>query len=169
VALAGLLLCLAAAPSYAQGLAGANLAVSSALLSDSLADATLPAGWVVTGAYGRGRVAGVAEAGGHYKSQDNGGEIRVHAFLGGVRVSRRPGAAPFAQMLVGVACYCGTSLTLGERSNRWALQPGAGMDLSLSQRWAVRLQGDYRWISGDGADGSRQLRLSAGLVVRFPE
>jgi hypothetical protein len=139
-------------------------------MTDSLSSESLPAGWVAAGAYRLGDVSLVAEAGGHYKTTDGGRDLRIHNFMGGLRFARdrNQRAVPFGQVLVGVACYGGTTLTFGLTSKRLAVQPGAGVDVALGDVVGVRVQGDYRYVgSKGGGKSSGQFRLAAGVVLRF--
>jgi hypothetical protein len=159
----------AAAPAAAQGAAPANVALSYALITDSIAD--VGNGWVAAGALRVYRFTNiVVEAGGNYKTQDNGTEVRIHGFMSGVRFAspRDPSLSPFAQVLLGVECYCGSTVTFGEISKRLALQPGAGIDLKVSPLLALRVQADVRRAAGDDDfDAATRFRFAAGLVVRF--
>ena len=53
----------------------------------------------------------------------------------------------------------------------FVIQPGAGVDIRLTDRLAARVQGDWRRIfSADKALGivdSNQIRIAAGIVVGF--
>ena len=168
VGIVGLLIS-AAAPAAAQGPAPANVALSYALITDPIADVS--SGWVAAGALRVYRFTNiVVEAGGNYKTQDDGSEVRVHGFMGGVRFAspRDTNLSPFAQILLGVECYCGSTVTFGEISKRLAIQPGAGIELKVSPLLALRVQADFRRAAGDDdLEATTRFRFAGGVAVRF--
>ena len=87
----------------------------------------------------------------------------------------------FGQMLLGVAhtrgtlsypllsAFVGSPGNVSAASNAFVWQPGAGADVSLSRRWALRLEVDYRLTSVVGSPGRvafRQPRFSSGIVFK---
>jgi hypothetical protein len=111
----------------------------------------------------------VGEAAGSYRSwnqtfgsagtvTDENQKIREYSFVAGPRVYRKVNrVVPFAQVLVGVAQehvrqsttvtgdvpWAGQSSS-NRQSNRFALQPGGGIGVLLTERLGVRVAGDYR-------------------------
>jgi opacity protein-like surface antigen len=159
-----------ASPVFAQGSAG-DVSVGYSILHDSDIEETFPMGWLVAGGINLGsNVALVGEAGGNYKTVSVLGtdvDLRVHSFLGGVRVQgRQPKAMPFGQFLVGVAHGAYNVLGEGDSSNGFAMQPGGGVDIALSSSVGTRIQADYRIIRSDG-DTSNEFRVGFGLVFGF--
>ena len=135
-----------------------------ALMNDRDADLTFPRGWFgslavdVTGPF-----AVVGEASGTYKSMsvvESLTELDVdfsassHTFMGGPRVTWRPGRlAPYAQVLFGLSRIA-SSLDLSEGTataaqNNFAMAPGGGVDLRFSDRGALRVGGSVRFIRAD--------------------
>src|SRR4029453_1173097 len=114
----------------------------------------------------------VSEVGGNYKTVDVSGtdvNLRVHSFLGGLRfMNRTEKAVPFAQFLVGAvhqqASILGDSHSVS--STGLAFQPGGGVDIMMSEKIGIRLQGDYRITRSDGYKSS-QFRFAAGAVFGF--
>ena len=114
---------------------------------------TFPLGWTGTVAIEANNwFAIVGEIGGDYKTYvtppGSPGPWRGHneTFLGGPRFAMTisPAVNVFGQVLLG-AQYSGTRTPRFDLSvTRFAWQPGVGLDLSISTRWAVRFQGDYR-------------------------
>ena len=83
----------------------------------------------------------------------------LSSYMGGIRFSGSYSRkfSPFAQVLLGVEHCCGYT--------DFAIQPGGGVDITASRRFAVRAQVDWRHVTqtADDADG---LRVAVGLV--FP-
>jgi hypothetical protein len=159
-----------ATPVFAQESAG-DVAIGYSILHDSDAEETFPMGWLFAGGVNLGsNVALVGEAGGNYKTVSVLGtdvNLRVHSFLGGVRVqNRRPKAMPFGQVLVGLAHMGASALGEGDSSNGFAIQPGGGVDIPLSSSLGARVQGDYRMIRSDGETGN-EFRFGFSLVFAF--
>ena len=162
----------AAAPAAAQGPA-ADVAIGYQFMRDSELDQNFPAGWFVSvGANLTDSLAIVGEVAG---SQSSAGsalaslDVDVYTYMGGIRLHRRmAGFTPFAQVLVGAARAVATVDILGfageESATSAAVQPGAGVDLHLSDAFGLRFAGDYRRILGDGGN---EVRFLAGVVVGF--
>lgn len=149
----------------------ADLSFGYDVTTDSGTEQTLPVGWHASAAL---RLTHdwsvVAETSGAYKSTVINGvdrDFRVHGFLGGVRLQpwQSARAVPFAQLLVGTACYCGSTLHPGSGyATSFAWQPGVGIDIGLLRRLALRLRADARGIRTD-ADRFHQFRVSVGASV----
>ncbi len=174
-AIVGVALCLTAilgvaAPASAQESAG-DVGFSYSILHDSEAEETFPMGWLFAGAANLGRnVAVIGEVGGNYKSVDVLGtdvNLRVHSFLGGIRVhNRTPKVMPFGQVLIGLAHMGASVLGEGESANGFAIQPGGGVDIPLTSSLGARIQGDYRIIRSEGETGN-EFRVGFGIVLGF--
>lgn len=157
---------------YLEGANGRTIEVSGgyALLHLNDGAGTFPIGW--NGALAIKAddwFAVVGEIGGCYKTYNNvppipAGKWRGHneTVLGGPRftISVTRVVSMFGQVLLG-AQHSGTrSPTFDLSVTRFAWQPGAGIDVSVSTRWAVRFEGDYR------PRDPRQERFMTGLVFR---
>jgi hypothetical protein len=146
-------------------------------------DVNLPLGWYVDVA---GNVAPmfavVGEVSGAYKSETIAvgtssvdATIRLHTFMGGVRVAARgnPKVVPFGQVLLGAARLSGgvsasgpaiSTVAASDSDTEFALQIGGGVNVLTSGHVGVRLGADYRRIFiSDG--GENEFRLVAGVVI----
>ncbi len=175
------LLCLAA-PVAAQDIPAWEIAGGYSFTRAVTDEVTLPAGWFVSGARNvTDMLAIVGEVSGAYKSEAEFGlevDRLLFTLMGGVRYYRRLArVTPFAQFLLGGAAL-GSKVTVGGYSEwdpnsgpEFAIQPGAGVDIRLTDRLAARVQGDWRRLfSGDEALGfvdGNQIRIAAGIVVGF--
>jgi hypothetical protein len=163
--------CVCATPASAQA-PTATLSGSYAAARDSGLDRTLPAGWVASGALTvAGPLAVAGEVSGGYGDSDalDGATYRSHGFMAGVRAARwNDGRVqPFGQLLLGVHCYCGSTLAPGaEAAKSFAWQIGAGVDAMVSRSAALRAQVDFRRTQGDNASFN-QVRFAIGLAVYF--
>ena len=159
----------------AQGPRPVNVAVGFAGISDPYTDNLTP-GWSASGAMRLHRVhrvlrktSVVVDAGGSYGDTGDRANVRVHAVMAGMRLAREREAArfwPFAQLLVGGECYCGTTATLGNLFRGVTYQPGAGLDWPLTRSLAVRVQGDVRRTIGESG-GVTRYRIATGAVFRL--
>jgi opacity protein-like surface antigen len=95
-------------------------------------------------------------------------KVRVSTFMGGPRVGgrRRAGLSPFGQVLFGAARATTSLLSLSETTSHFSYQPGGGVDLNMSDRFGVRVEGDYRVIRASGHN-SKEPRVIAAAVVGF--
>ena len=174
----------AASPVLAQGPPTAEVAGGYQWMRDGSSEQTFPRGWFVSGASvvssrAEGRVSIVGELGEHRLDE------RLHAeglsvdigssqlaYLAGVRFGRVAGAVrPFVQALAGVArlsvTVAITHLDGGFDLSDTVLvvQPGGGVDFALSERAAIRLMADYRYLG----EGSFQVEVDTGLRVSVVE
>jgi hypothetical protein len=139
------------------------------LLGDVGLDATSFVGWNTSFAGNLTPWMGlVGDVGGNYKNV-LGVNLRLHTFLGGVRVTGRSEFGrinPFGQVLAGLvqssASYSGLGISSG---NDFAIQPGGGVDIGLSDSIAVRMQFDYRTIFDEG-ERFNEIRFMPGIVIR---
>jgi len=102
--------------------------------------------------------------------------LTLTSFLAGVRYKPKPTRVfvPFVQALLGGAHASGDMAPgnpgIPGSSNAFALTAGGGLDIRLSERFAVRaFQVDYyytRFTNGVN-DHQNNLRVGAGLVFRF--
>ena len=164
-----LLALLAAAPVAAQDRKG-DVAFSYSILHDNDLEETFPTGWAFAVNSNLNEIFGVVgEIGGNYKTMDIFGtdvDLSVHTFMGGPRFrSERGKIVPFAQVLLGLAR--GSYSVLGESDSEtdFAWQPGGGVDFAVTDRFAVRVQGDYRIINSE--ESVNEFRFSVGGVLGF--
>jgi opacity protein-like surface antigen len=167
-ALAVLCLALPVAGGTSDLFGGYSFEHSSSANDDSLSRH----GWNASFAIGvAGPLALVADASGHYGT--SGGVARDQlTLMGGPRVSfvREGKASPFVHALFGRARERAgvqvLDLTISNDEKRFGMLFGGGLDVRVSGRWAVRLEGDYQRSSKDG--GSRSgVRACVGAVYRF--
>ncbi|HEV3485535.1 MAG TPA: outer membrane beta-barrel protein [Vicinamibacterales bacterium] len=156
-------------PAAAQEHKG-DVAFSYSILHDSDLEETLPKGWSVAVNSNLNSTFGiVGEVGGNYKTMDVFGSdlsMSVHSFLGGVRARREAGTmAPFAQVLAGMARASASYLGESEDATEFAIQPGGGVDFRVTERFGLRVQGDYRIITGD--ETTNEFRFAVGGVLGF--
>lgn len=132
----------------------------------------LPTGWLAAGSV---RVTGplsiVGEVGANYKGLTFEGvdvTVNVSSYLGGVKYSPKVNskAKPFVQILVGLARANASALGITGSQDAFATQIGGGVDVAVSRRLAVRLQGDYRALRANGGSGN-EFRVATGLVYSF--
>jgi hypothetical protein len=133
--------------------------------------ANFPAGWMA--AVGGTLPSGfgvVGEVSGSYKTVSIPGDqpkLRVYTFLGGPRFRKSLARiAPFGQVLFGVARATTSVLTVTETASDFAYQPGGGVDLDVSGRLGVRIEGDYRIIRSEGTN-SKESRFTIAAVFGF--
>lgn len=146
-----------------------------------------PAGWYFSGAINPTAWLGlVAEVSGSYRSKmdltsgDNysySRDARIYTLLAGPRFFHKAGrVAPFAQVLVGVADIRRHttwppqfgSLTTTSNTTAFAIQPGGGVTVYLTQHAGVRLAGDYRnivdFVGNDDNNYIDQFRVLTGFT-----
>ena len=92
-------------------------------------------------------------------------------FMGGPRFTyRRHAFTIFTHYLAGGARSRSGLTVLGvdiaETRTDLAMAFGAGVDVGISEHWAVRAQGDYALIRADGTT-EKEPRFSAGFAYRF--
>ena len=169
----------AASPVRAQGPPTAEIAGGYQWVRDGDNDQTFPRGWFVSGAAvvssrPKGRVSIVGELGeSRFDEPLQGGILSAGfsgsqlAYLGGVRFGRGAGAIrPFVQALAGGARLSAVFETedldfrLVLSDTVFVVQPGGGVDLAISDRVAVRLMADYRYLGA----GSFGVDVESGIV-----
>jgi opacity protein-like surface antigen len=116
-----------------------------------------------------GRLGLVADVSGHYRSEQ-GVDLDDLAFMGGLRFALHGrSVTPFAYGLAGGVRASGSvsvfEVTISESSTELAWAVGGGLDLRLSERWALRAQADYLRIEAEPAEGNP--RAGVGVVYRI--
>jgi len=175
--MAVLLLVAAGAPAMAQDTPGVEIGAGYAYLRDKNLDDSFPLGWFADIAANLSPWLGlVGEASGSYKTVDDfdgfKAKLSVHSLMGGVRLARRGDTATaYVQVLAGAA-RASISIEGQSQSNTdFAVQPGVGFDVRVSDRMAVRIGGDFRRVYGEndpdfGRSHSDEWRFIAGLVFK---
>jgi len=182
----GLALCLllsGAVPLFAADTPQFEIAGTYAYLRDTDRSENFPTGWAVAATGNVNSWIGVtAEIGGNdadckscqrgpFASQVFRGtdlHIRLLSYLGGPRVASHAVSAvtPFAQVLFGGTHMSGGTEFDGALNTGFTYQPGAGVDVHLTPRIAIRLEGDYRVIRTTGHN-NKESRVLAGAVFAF--
>lgn len=158
--------------AHAQDAPRYEVAGGYSFMHDEDSSYNFPRGWVVSAAAFVSRWFGiVGEVGGSLKTLPLPGDppkFRVYDFMGGPRVKTRRFSriAPFAQVLFGAARASTTVVHVADTVTDFGYQPGGGIDASLRQNVAVRLEGDYRIIRADGRH-SRESRFVVEAVFGF--
>lgn len=152
-------------------------------------DLNFPAGWYASGAVNLSQWFGlVGEGAGSYKNDYDfvmdgltfSNRLRVYTFMGGPRFFRKVGrVAPFGQMLVGAAhMRAKTALpdeyieifgarTLSDTATNFAMQPGGGVTVFLTERVGVRAQADYRSIIDFAGDNENEYMNEFRFITGF--
>lgn len=149
---------------------------------------SLPVGWYFDIAGNLNRTLGVVfQVGGNYKSFEESVtvgtgtltadlDVKVHEFMGGLRVNARgnPALVPFGQVLVGGittsldATVSSTipgvppSFTDDGSATEFALQVGGGINFALTDALGLRVAADYLRIFAD--EGANVFRFHAGIA-----
>jgi hypothetical protein len=169
--LVGLVL-LTAASSFAGQSPRLDVSVSWSALCSGYYDSCLPTGATATLSYNTNDwLSIVGEVGEHYESRVAPNrvfrDVSLTSAMGGVRL-RRPTEStviPFGQLMVGLSR--GSSGALNAFSYT-AVQLGGGMDVMVSRRVGIRLQGDWRvTVANEPNVGERDLRVAAGILFAF--
>ena len=150
-----------------------------------------PVGWYFSGAFNPTAWFGiVGEVSGSYKNNleinylnivQTSNDAQVYTFLGGARFFKKVGrVVPFAQILTGVAHMRVKSVfswpgpdvgnTIEEDATDFALQPGGGVTVYLTERVGARVAVDYRSIidfADDGNEYTNELRTIAGFTLQW--
>ena len=182
---------LAAAPSYAADTPTLDLAGGYSFMHDEDRNKDFKAGWFVTvGGNVNSWLAAVAEIGGSYATcmactlgpftaqtlRGTDLNLKVYTFMAGPRFASHAASrvTPFAQVLVGGSHVSGGIEWVGAMTTATSFQPGGGVDINVSPRWGVRVQGDYRLIHvGHGSFATpnpphmaKETRFVVGLVYK---
>ena len=142
---------------------------------------TLPVGWYVDLAGNVNRWFGVvAEVGGAYRTKRESVAINrtvdvtstLHTFMGGVclsaRINRR--IILFHPVLIGGAHASVSAddvgVTLSPSETKFALQPGIGVNLMVTDKVGVQVAADYRRVFlGEDRGGENESRFTIGIVL----
>jgi opacity protein-like surface antigen len=159
---------LAAAPAAAQGPPATTIFGGYGWLHESgiggSPSVNYGKGWVVSVAQRMTPVwlAIAGEAGGQYRTTSAIETHSLYGFLGGLRIGLTRGSrlSTFAQVLAGVERFSSP----GFSEAGFAFQPGAGLDVALHKRVAVRMQGDFRLAHEEGVT-FKEARVAVGIVV----
>jgi hypothetical protein len=144
-----------------------QIAAGYTSMTDVTDHVTFPAGWFIGAAARFNSWLSVAvDVDGQYKTItfiDSDIHLTSYAPTAGVRASGQLGKfVEFAQLLAGGVQSRGT--LFGSTETKWhgVLQPGAGVDYQLNQRWAIRAEFDVRFMSS-----GHELRIATGIVRNF--
>lgn len=152
-----------------------EVAAGYQFMRDSELDLSFPAGWFVSAG---GHVSELLEIVGEVSGSRKGeadlfssADITVLTFMAGPRYSRHGGTIePFAQVLFGGARASASLDILGvsgsDSETAFAVQPGAGVDVTLTDSLSGRLMVDYRRIFFEG-EATNEVRVGVGIVVGF--
>ena len=184
----------AATPAFAQSAPKAEISAGYQLLNFSIEDEneSMPKGWYfdVTGNLNP-LIAVVFQVGGNYKTFEEsfsaGGatatssvDLKVHEFLGGVRLNARTSTAvtPFVQVLAGgiqgsveataTATIPGQppfSFSDSDSGTDFGLEIGGGVNFGLSDGVGLRVGADYLRIFGEDDTGANAFRFTVGIVL----
>ena len=129
-------------------------------------------GWHAAAAFDlTGSISLVADAAGHYGSSQ-GVDTRQLTLMAGPRFwyVRGERYSFFAHALAGLVRETASvrvlDITISESENRLGLLSGAGLDVKLGGRWALRVGGDYVWSTKDG-NSRGGFRAGLGAAYRF--
>jgi opacity protein-like surface antigen len=154
---------------------------------NSIDGINFPAGWYASTTVNLNRWFGlVGEVTGSYKSNLDLGieELNMstnaseHTFMGGPRFAAKAGRLmPFGQFLAGAAHLRATVDMpmdipghFGVSDTQFAFQPGAGVNVLLTDNLGLHVAGDYRCIvdfTGDGNTYTNQVRFLTGFSFNW--
>lgn len=165
-------------PALAQDPPSVEIAGGYQYMWDKELEESFPTGWFVSGAgHLTSRLAVVGEIAGSHKTErdaDFKASFSLYTFMGGVRLSltqRSSTVRPFVQLLGGMARASASvdvaGMRLEESLTEPAVQPGGGVDIQLSPATAARVMVDYRRTFFDAGDSGNEVRVAAGVVLRF--
>ena len=144
-----------------------QIAAGYTSMTDVTDHVTFPAGWFIGAAVRFNSWLSVAmDVDGQYKTIkfiDSDIHLASYAPTAGVRASGQLGKfVEFAQVLAGGVQSRGT--LFGSTQVKWhgVVQPGAGVDYPLNERWAIRGEFDARIMSS-----GHELRIATGVVRTF--
>jgi hypothetical protein len=118
-----------------------------------------------------GSISLVADAAGHYGSSQ-GVDASQLTLMAGPRFwyVRGERYSAFAHALAGLVRETASvkvlDVTISESENRLGLLSGAGLDVKLGGRWALRVGADYVWSTKDGSSRGG-FRAGLGAAYRF--
>lgn len=191
---AAAVLCLLVAPPsplFAQDLPDlpvplVDVSAGYTLLRDTSHDRNFPAGWYFSGAVNPNQWLGiVGEVTDSYARTEEttfaqsqySSKNRVSTIMAGPRFFRKVGrVVPFGQFLAGVAVerrestslWNGISSSGSTTTNRFALQPGAGVTVYLTERVGLRAAVDYRSMKEpDETEFTSAVRVVTGFTLQW--
>jgi opacity protein-like surface antigen len=153
-------------------------------------DESMPKGWYLDVSGNLTPMLGIVfQVGGNYKTFEEtvtaGGitatataDLKVHEFLGGVRVKAKgsPALVPFAQVLAGGingSVEVSSTTTIpgqppiafsdSDSSTNFALEVGGGVNFGLSDKTGLRVGADYLRVFEEGG-GANLFRFTVGIV-----
>lgn len=159
----------------AQGAPTVEAAIGYAFMHDDDSSLDFPYGWIASvGGYATNWLMFVGEVGGSYRTQSSDLAditLKQHTFTTGPRftVPAASRFAPFAQVLFGIAHGSldvevpGASFVA--RGTGFFMAPGAGIDVNLSSRRALRFEVDAGFARDEG-DTRTQFRFVSAFVFR---
>jgi hypothetical protein len=173
----------AAAPLRAADAPKFELAAGYAYMHDSNRAEAFPAGWAIsTAGYINSWIAVAAEVGGNYDEcktcqigpfaaqtiRGTDRTIRVHTYLAGPKIASHAASAvtPFGQVLFGGSHISGGVEFDGALNTGFTYQPGGGVDVRVTPRTGIRVEGDYRVIRTSGRN-NKEVRFMAAAVFAF--
>ncbi len=159
----------ASVPALAQEPSRSDLFFGPSYLNTD--DQSLYGGGVAYSHYFKGSFGLVLDASLHFGSSE-GVDLRELNLLVGPQFAfnRKGSASFFVRALFGLrrdtAGLTVLGVSISESDSGFGMAFGGGLDLRLSWRWALRVQGDYLYAKRDGetVDG---VRVSVGTVYRF--
>ena len=166
------LMALSGATATAQTLRG-EVAGGYAYLHET--DLSVPAGWFASGGASVNNWFGiVGTVTGHYKTETVGVasvDTRLHTFMGGPKFRYRTNRlTPFLTFLAGGARGNATARAAGvtatESLTRFAAHTGVGLDLDVTNRFAVRVGVNQLYIH-DNDEWLQESQFIAGVVGRW--
>jgi opacity protein-like surface antigen len=145
---------------------------SHSVLTATARDNRVPLGWAAGVAAPAWRaISIVGDVSGHYKRKTTFADdvkLTFHTVAAGPRVSARLGPfTEFVEALAGVAIGRGSAFGTSVSATGLLLQGGGGVDYPIAGKLAVRVELDYRRITGDsqGRLPSNQFRAVAAFVI----
>lgn len=138
-----------------------------AFLRDQEIETNFPLGWSMSFAKNVNRSLGiVGDVGGNYKSEE-GVDVSIHAFLGGVRYSfRSETVTPYVEGLAGLARASAGVAGVSVSDSELAVQGGAGVLIHATESVAFRTGLDFRNIFSEGGS-TQEFRVSGGVSFGF--
>ena len=137
----------------------------------------------MNGAYGSfdykilSRISAAAEVSANFRNQGINGDLSIYSVMIGPQLypfRHRRKFTPFVHVLFGEAFYRNSYPAYGgfpaavKTDSSFSWEGGGGLDLTHSQRWAIRaIQLDYAQTKFLGNLSQANYRLSVGIVYRF--
>src|SRR5258706_2292931 len=173
---------LGAAPLYAQGTPRVELSAGSSFMHDADRGEDFSTGWYGSVVGNINSWVGVAtEIGGNYRTcakcqrgpfasatfRGTDLHLKVYTYMAGPRFASHAISAvtPFAQFLFGGSHASGGIEFDGALNTGLTYQPGAGIEINITPKVGMQLEGDYRLIRTKGRD-NKESRFLVGLVFR---